>query len=79
MIISKNPHLTNSLDGSINQPSSRKISNVPFKIQKMYVKNIFDEYDNITMTNCTDMENDIDIIIPTLLLTVAYHFHDWWV
>ena len=42
----------------------------------MYVKNIFDEYDNITLTNCTDKENDIDIIIPTLLLTVAYHFHD---
>ena len=34
MIISKNPHLTNSLDGSINQPISRKISNIHLKFKK---------------------------------------------
>ena len=27
------------------------------------------DYDNIT-SNCTDSENDIDIIIPTLLFTI---------
>ena len=36
----------------------------------MYVLNITDEYDNRTLTNCTDNENDIDKIIPSLLLTI---------
>jgi len=30
----------------------------------------FTVYDNITSTNCTNNENNIDIIIPTLLLTI---------
>ena len=36
----------------------------------MYVSNITDDYDNITFTNCTNNENNIDIIIPTLLFTI---------
>ena len=36
----------------------------------MYVLNITIDYDNITFTNCTENENIIDIIIPTLLLTI---------
>ena len=35
----------------------------------MYVLNITDDYDNLTLTNCTDDENNIDIIMPTLFLT----------
>ena len=36
----------------------------------MYVLNISDEYDIITFTICTDDENIIDIIMPTLLLII---------
>ena len=46
----------------------------------MYIINVTDldnitDYDNITSTktsiyNCTDSENDIDIIIPALLFTI---------
>ena len=36
----------------------------------MYVTNITDDYDNMTTSNCTDSENDIDIIIPALLFTI---------
>ena len=37
----------------------------------MYMTNITDDYDNITDTkNCTDNENNIDIIIPALLFTI---------
>ena len=47
----------------------------------MYATNITDDYDNITsshyteydnmtLSNCTFNENDIDIIVPTLLLTI---------
>ena len=36
----------------------------------MYVLNITEGYDNITLTNCTDNENNIDIHIPTLLITI---------
>ena len=35
----------------------------------MYVTNITDDYDNITI-NCTNNENNIDIIIPSLLRTI---------
>ena len=35
----------------------------------MYVLNIFDEYDKITINNCTNIENNIDIYLPTILLT----------
>ena len=35
----------------------------------MYITNITD-YDNITSINCTDNENNIDIIIPALLFTI---------
>ena len=28
------------------------------------------DYDNMTTSNCTNSENDIDIIIPTLLFTI---------
>ena len=37
----------------------------------MYVTNISADYDNITLSNCTVKENNIDIFIPTLLLTVT--------
>ena len=30
----------------------------------------YKDYDNITCTNCTNNENNIDIIIPALLLTI---------
>ena len=36
----------------------------------MYVLNITDDSDNITLPNCTDNENSIDKTIPTLLLTI---------
>ena len=32
--------------------------------------NNYTDYNNITFTNCTINENNIDIIIPTLLLTI---------
>ena len=35
----------------------------------MYVTNVTD-HDNLTLCNCTDNENNIDIIIPTLLFTI---------
>ena len=52
----------------------------------MYVMNVTDDYNNITLNNytdelsdydnmtlfkCTNKENNIDIIIPTLLLTIS--------
>ena len=36
----------------------------------MYLLNITDDYDNMTLTKCTDSENNIDIMIPFLLLTI---------
>ena len=41
----------------------------------MNITNITDldnitDYDNMTTYNCTDSENDIDIIIPALLFTI---------
>ena len=36
----------------------------------MYIANVADGYDNMTPTNCTDIEKNFDIIIPSLLLTV---------
>ena len=36
----------------------------------MDVTNNTDDYDNNTFTNCTDNENNIDIIIPTLIITI---------
>ena len=31
---------------------------------------IYTDYDNMTFSNCTNNENNIDIIIATLLLTI---------
>ena len=39
----------------------------------MNVTNITDDYDNMTPTNCTDNEYNIDIIIPTILFTIPCH------
>ena len=36
----------------------------------MYVTNITDDYDNISLTNCTDNGNNNDIIIRTFLFTI---------
>ena len=41
----------------------------------MYITNITTDYDNITsnnmtLSNCTNNENNFDIIIPTILLTI---------
>ena len=39
----------------------------------MYIANVTDDYDNITdmsLSNCTNNENEIDIIIPTMLFTI---------
>ena len=33
----------------------------------MYVTNITDDFDNMSLCNCTDEENNIDTIIPALL------------
>ena len=33
----------------------------------MYVLNKTDEYDNIAFSKCTNNENNIDIVIPTIL------------
>ena len=30
----------------------------------------YTDYDNMTLSNCTNNENKIDIITPTLLLTI---------
>ena len=35
----------------------------------MYVLINTDDYDNISFTSCIDIENNFDIIIPTLILT----------
>ena len=40
----------------------------------MYIANATDDYDNITnmsLSNCTNNENNIDLIIPSLLLTIS--------
>ena len=36
----------------------------------MYIVNVTDDYDNMTSSNCTNNENDIDIIIPAFLFTI---------
>ena len=36
----------------------------------MYALKITDDYENITITNCTNKENNVDIIIATLLITI---------
>ena len=36
----------------------------------MYVTNVTDDYDNISLCNCTDSEYNTDIIIPVLLFTI---------
>ena len=35
----------------------------------MYITSITNDYDNTTLSNCTFNENDIDMFVPTLLLT----------
>ena len=36
----------------------------------MDITNITDDYDNISLCNCTDNEDNIDIITPVLLFTL---------
>ena len=36
----------------------------------MNVTKISDDYDNLTPTNCSDNEHNIDIVLPTLLFTI---------
>ena len=36
----------------------------------MYITNVTDDYDIMTSCNCTNNENDIDIIIPALLFII---------
>ena len=69
-IIAKNPQLINSLDRGSDHHLIRKLIHIPFKNYKMYIANVTDDYDNMTPTNCTDNEYNIDIIIPTLLFTI---------
>ena len=38
----------------------------------MNITNITDDYNDTLPLNCTDNENDIDIIIPVLLFTIPY-------
>ena len=40
----------------------------------MYVTNITDDFDKMIFTNCIDNENNIDIIIPILLLAIPCGF-----
>ena len=70
MIIAKNPQLINSLNCNKNHPLIRKYSHLPFNNIYMYITNITDDYDNMTSTNCTAIEDNIDIIIPALLFTI---------
>ena len=69
-MINRIKNLNNRLDRSNYHPLIRSFSHVPFKNQWMIVTNITDEDDKITFTDCTDNENNIDIIIRTLLLTI---------
>ena len=34
----------------------------------MYITNVTDDYGNITSTNCTNNENNIEIIIPSFTI-----------
>ena len=36
----------------------------------MYIVNVTDDYDSMTLSNCTNNENDFDINIPALLFTI---------
>ena len=36
----------------------------------MSIIKVTDDYDNVTLCNCTNNENDIDIILPALLFTI---------
>ena len=36
----------------------------------MYIVNVTDDYDKMTLCNCTKNENNVDIIIPALLFTI---------
>ena len=36
----------------------------------MHITNVTDDYDNMTLSNCTNNENKIDIVIPALLITI---------
>ena len=36
----------------------------------MYITNVTDDYDNMSLTNCTNNENNIDIIIPAFLFKI---------
>ena len=38
----------------------------------MNITNITDDYNDTLISNCTDKDNDIDIIIPALLFTIPY-------
>ena len=39
----------------------------------MNITNITDDYNDTITPNCTDSENDIDIIIPALLFTLLIY------
>ena len=39
-------------------------------------KDMLNEYDNMTLSNCTNNENNIDIILPTLLLIIPSGLSD---
>ena len=36
----------------------------------MYIANVTDDYNNMTLTTCTDNEYNTDILIPTLLFRI---------
>ena len=44
----------------------------------MYITNVTDDYDNMTLCNCTNNENDIDVIIPALLFTIPCGLSFLW-
>ena len=62
-LISKSPHLLNSLDRSVIRPFIKIYSNTPVEKYQMYIVKIPDDYNSI----CTDKQNSIDIIKPILL------------
>ena len=64
--IARNPHLINSLDLNKRHPLIRKYLHIPSKNKQMYITNITDDYDNLTLCNCTNNDNNdtnVEIII----------------
>ena len=70
MIIPKNPNLINSIDRFIKILLLEEILILRLMIRKC-VLNIKDVYDSITLSNCTNIENeDNNILFKIILLSI---------